>query len=229
MDQAARIFGGLILGYLFASLAESFQHRLFGHTPRRMRELWRRYPALLGWLRWVWWSHTVVHHGSSAGKRFCSPLAHQADLLARMNPEERRRAVDTQLGLTIMLNSFVWFMWLPMSTLPLLFLALGTSGALAGFVPMFLPPLLSKLVHPQIHRPYAIARQEATGVVGWLLRTSYGRAVIRHHWLHHRYPGKNFNLLLGGDWILGVHRRATESDLREMSSLGLPVPPRISD
>lgn len=140
-----------------------------------------------------------------------------------MTQEERSAAIGTQFGLTIMLGSFIWFMWLPMTTLPLLWVTLGGLGTIAALVPMALPPLLSKLVHRHIHSPYNVAITESSFAVRWLLKTRYGRAMIRHHWLHHRYPGTNFNLLLGGDWILGVGRSPTDDDNLKMSAQGIPL------
>jgi hypothetical protein len=215
------VAAGLSVGYMVASMAESIQHRVFGHAPQALRQLWRKHPTLFGWLRWTWWSHAVVHHSTASGRWFCSPESRYLPLLCRMTPRERYIAVRTTFGLTITLNSFGWFMWLPMATLPLLWMLLGTLGAVAAFLPMLLPPLLSMTVHPYIHRPYHNAIDDASVAVRWLLRTWYGRMMIRHHWLHHRHPTINFNLLLGGDWVLGTARPATEKEAGEMYAQGL--------
>jgi hypothetical protein len=223
MNRILQISIGLATGYVIASMAESFQHHWFGHSPRWMQRIWKRYPRLLSWLRKLWWGHMAIHHFTASGKWFCSPQTKQAAVLSRMTPEERSVAIGTQFGLTIMLNSFIWFMWLPMTTLPLLWVTIGGLGTIAALVPMALPPLLSKLVHRHIHCSYSVAIRESSLAVRWLLKTRYGRAMIRHHWLHHRYPGTNFNLLLGGDWILRVARRPTDDDNLKMSAQGIPL------
>jgi len=128
---------GFALGYLLATVAESLQHRWFGHAPRQIRRLWREHVTLLN----------------------------------RMTPVERRVAVSNRFGLSITLNSFVWFMWLPMTALPLVWAWLGWWGATAAFLPMSIPPLLSRMVHPHIHRPYESAVTDSGLAVRWLLAT----------------------------------------------------------
>lgn len=95
--------------------------------------------------------------------------------------------------------------------------SLGMLPVLAAY------PLLSKVVHRYLHRPYAEALAIAPPLLRPMLRSSYARFLWRHHWLHHRHPRCNFNLLLGGDWLRGVHRRPTDEDLTAMRSTGLPV------
>ncbi|MCP4446105.1 MAG: hypothetical protein GY811_12275 [Myxococcales bacterium] len=74
-------------------------------------------------------------------------------------------------------------------------------------------PMMSKYFHPYIHK--TVAESEAAPLLLRLLvMSSYGRAVRFHHWMHHQYETRNFNLLLGGDWLLGVHQRATDEDIR---------------
>jgi hypothetical protein len=46
--------------------------------------------------------------------------------------------------------------------------------------------------------------------------------LARHHYLHHRYPNKNFNVVLPlADYVLGTNMRASTSDLEDMDRLGL--------
>ena len=77
-------------------------------------------------------------------------------------------------------------------------------------------------VHPLMHSPYVISSQRKD-LLGVLLRTKYIRRVIRHHWLHHKYPTYNFNLLLLGDFLLGTHLEPSESDIEEMRDSGIPL------
>jgi hypothetical protein len=58
-------------------------------------------------------------------------------------------------------------------------------------------------------------------LLGLLMDSRYIRAVRRHHYLHHKYLDCNFNLLLGGDWLLGVHRSPTPANLDAMSEIGI--------
>jgi len=48
------------------------------------------------------------------------------------------------------------------------------------------------------------------------------RCVARHHFLHHRYPDKNFNVALPvGDYIFGTVARPTEADWQAMRAEGI--------
>ena len=56
-----------------------------------------------------------------------------------------------------------------------------------------------------------------------MLKTGYIQSLRQHHYLHHRYSDYNFNLLLGGDVVLGRYRVPTTQDWDEMYRLGLVV------
>jgi sterol desaturase/sphingolipid hydroxylase (fatty acid hydroxylase superfamily) len=46
--------------------------------------------------------------------------------------------------------------------------------------------------------------------------------LARHHYLHHRYPNKNFNVVFPlADYVLGTNARANEADLAGMRAEGL--------
>ena len=84
-------------------------------------------------------------------------------------------------------------------------------------------PLMSAAIHPWLHVRHEVARARAPRPIAWLLNTRYMRSVARHHFVHHRHLAANFNLLLGGDLLLGVHRRPTAADIDAMHREGIPV------
>lgn len=46
--------------------------------------------------------------------------------------------------------------------------------------------------------------------------------LARYHYLHHRYPNRNFNVVFPlADYVLGTNARANEGDLKYMQQLGL--------
>lgn len=48
------------------------------------------------------------------------------------------------------------------------------------------------------------------------------KRLARHHYLHHKHPGKNFNVVLPlADYVLGTSVRASRSDVSEMYRLRL--------
>jgi hypothetical protein len=51
---------------------------------------------------------------------------------------------------------------------------------------------------------------------------STDKFLARDHYLHHKSPPKNFNVVLPlADYVLGTHIRANQSDLEDMSRLGV--------
>jgi len=74
---------------------------------------------------------------------------------------------------------------------------------------------------PYLHRPHEEVVAGVSPVLRWVLKTRYVRFLRCHHYLHHRYGDCNFNLLLGGDIVLGRSRRPTTQDWDEMCRLGL--------
>ena len=217
---------GLVAGYVAASVGESLQHRLFGHGSRWMRARTKRLRLLGPFLERIHWSHTIIHHGRTFKKDFLTAFRcpeERHELLSAMTAEEQRLALRTSFGLTIPLDSYPWFLWLPLLVSMLLASQLGSAAGTASVLPLLIPPLLSRFVHPLIHRPYQEALNESRGMMRWLMQTRYAKAMIRHHWMHHRYPRCNFNLLLLGDRLLGTHRPASAKDLHEMRSLGIPL------
>src|SRR5262249_36531265 len=100
----------------------------------------------------------------------------------------------------------------------------GPSFMLGALVPLTAFPMLAQFIHPHLHTRYENVLAHGPLLIRCFARTAYFRFLARHHWLHHRYADCNYNLLLGGDWILRVNRRASAQDLDEMHEIGLWVP-----
>jgi hypothetical protein len=67
-------------------------------------------------------------------------------------------------------------------------------------------------IHMEMHKP------EQRFFRHW----STYKFLARYHYLHHKYPHKNFNVVFPlADYVLGTHIRASTSDLEDMSRLGL--------
>jgi hypothetical protein len=82
---------------------------------------------------------------------------------------------------------------------------------------------IAEYVHPYIHQSHQQALKCASPLMKVFIRSRYFRLLTKHHFLHHKYINCNFNLVLGGDFILGTHREPTKGDIAEMKSLGLFV------
>ena len=78
--------------------------------------------------------------------------------------------------------------------------------------------LMWGVVHMQMHVP-----QENV----WFAKTGYFRFISRHHFMHHRQTGKNYNVVLPfADFVLGRVATRRPSDVRELLRLGHLSPRR---
>jgi hypothetical protein len=67
-------------------------------------------------------------------------------------------------------------------------------------------------IHLEMHKP------EGRSFSHW---PAY-KFLARHHFLHHQYPSKNFNVVVPlADYVLGTNAHATGADMLEMEKLGL--------
>lgn len=217
---------GFATAYLAATVSESFLHRAIGHATPRLRRSWARHPRLCGHLLRAHYRHAVVHHGLTFARDHVTQFLDEEDK-ARVDAIVAAKGdpliVEERYGLTIGLRGFFTYNSLPILMLPALAWSCG-PGACIGALPVLLvAPLLSMFIHPYLHLPHERAVRESPRLVSWLLETSYFRAVARHHFLHHVYQRSNFNLLLGGDWLLGTHRRASPADRDAMKAVDIPA------
>ncbi len=216
---------GFFSGYLFVSIMESLMHDYVHHARQGFQKLQFRFPRFLDPFRAARRSHTQVHHGQTFHSHVVQfkDFAHKAKLDRLLVGAEGQRIIRESYGTTINLRSTVMFI-LPLLPVlvPVLF---GMPGLFAaGFlIPTLIYPLMSRVFHPYLHLSYVEALAKASLPVRSLLKTSYFRKVWRHHYLHHRYPRTNFNLLLGGDTLRGVQRTPGYADLKLMSALGIPL------
>lgn len=183
--QAGQIAFGLAMGYVFASLAESWQHRFFGHSATRLRTImWERLGGF-GWrLRRAYWLHNVIHHIRTHRRNFVTLFASAEEreaLHASLTKPEVEFIVYREYGLSVPLSSYPLFMWLPMLVCPILLRCVGTLAAAAAIPPMFLAPALSMYVHPLVHRPYHEVLAQTTGFLHWFMRVRYGDLSLHRH------------------------------------------------
>ena len=219
---------GLVIGYLLATVSESIWHRLICHAEPQQRMFWKKQPLLFEPFSLSFFRHGVVHH--------C--LTYRSDFVTKFENEEHKRRVirialqngdcniskaHCDYGLTISWVGFLNFNLTTFPFLPVIAMTLGLWSALSCFPMLIITPSLSRWIHPYLHASPDIIEKTAPRLVKLLLRTRYFRYVACHHFLHHKYQICNFNLLLGGDWLLGVHQNPSLADLQEMEALGFEV------
>ncbi|MBC8114683.1 MAG: hypothetical protein H7062_09925 [Candidatus Saccharimonas sp.] len=226
MAILGKVLLGLVATYLVATISESLLHRFVLHASVKTRRFWVKYPGIFGHLLRAHYRHAVVHHGLT----FCVNHVTQfenaearAEVERSVAPRSDKLIQREQYGLTIGLRGFVTYNLTVVPIIPLLY---GFAGpwALWGAVPVLtLAPLSAMLVHPFLHRHQEAAARGDPAVARLLMRTWYYQRLSRHHFLHHKYGNCNFNLLLGGDRLLGTHRSPTAQDMNEMAEIGISV------
>lgn len=219
------IMAGLALGYIVASLLESSLHRAIHHAGPRTRRLWAQYPLISRPFSRAYFSHAIIHHR----------WTFRRDFLTQFPSKEERERLDRKLcdgdpgslirreqyGLTLRGVGILWFNLPIFPVVPLIGFVCGPWVLLGALPGLAAYSGITILVHPYLHRPHEEAVREGPPLVRWVLQTSYVKLLRRYHYLHHRHPDCNFNLLLGGDFLLGRYRVPTTQDWDEMRRLGL--------
>lgn len=94
----------------------------------------------------------------------------------------------------------------------LLLALVSIPGSVAFVSVLCIHHLTWNLIHEEMHKP------KNSFFSNWPLY----KFLARHHYLHHKYPGKNFNVVIPfADYVMGTHIRATAEDCAVMRKLGL--------
>jgi len=170
----------------------------------------------------AWYSHHVVHHFWTFRRNHVTQFTddgERAQLSRHLLARGHNDIIDCEFGVVLgsQLRNYVVYM---APTLPIFVGVCWLGGAwftAGACVPLIAWPMLAQFVHPHLHRRHDdVSRDDRTWIRVW-----YFRPLAQHHWLHHHHPNCNYNLLLGGDWLLGVHRRARAADFEHMREIGL--------
>jgi hypothetical protein len=154
--------------------------------------------------------------------QFCSE--HERERLdARLQGPQGSLICREQYGLTLRGVGIAWFNLPILPCIPLISLVCGPWVLLGALPGLAAYSCITIFVHPYLHRPLDEASTDAPPLLRWVLKTGYVKFLRRYHYLHHHYPDCNFNLLLGGDFLLGRYRAPTAQDWDQMCRLGLAV------
>jgi hypothetical protein len=136
-------------------------------------------------------AHAIVHHKQHYGAAFCD--------------EPVAPGEDTEIRLNVHKA--------PIKALPfaLLIALVSLPGAAIFVAVVTVHHWLWNKVHLEMHKP----EQRKFGQ--W---PAY-KFLARYHWLHHKYPSKNFNVVFPfADYVLGTNVKANEAEVEEMRQLG---------
>jgi len=188
-----------ITSYFTATLWEHYLHKEILHARPKKAKKWSKYYRLL--YKGVY-SHHVVHHKktfqTNYHRQFDSQKQQQEldiHLIEKFGQTNNRR----KYGLTInTLWEYSMFMlpWFFMA--PLVYLYFELYQFFIFTFTLMLPLLLSKYIHPFLHTDLENK--------SWIYNNFYTRKIYKTHKNHHQDDTKNFNLLLGGDWIMGSYQ-----------------------
>lgn len=216
---------GILLGLLSGTVTESVGHKFFGHPSAWQLKLYFKYPRLFAPVLRAYYHHGVIHHEKT----------YQKDILTQFESADEKQKIDTWIESKFD-RDFAELIWaerynltlkgvqgtlpfaLPFTFGPLLIGALfGPVAFLASLIPAYLPVALSKFLHPLVHAPEDLI--DSPAVLRALAKTPYMKAMLKNHYLHHLHPEANFNLMLGGDYIVGVHRKASQAEEADFASI----------
>ncbi|MCC6511824.1 MAG: hypothetical protein IT423_22170 [Pirellulaceae bacterium] len=174
------------------------------------------------------YGHAIVHHGKTFRTDHVTQFQgadEQASLDRELTESGHASFVALRYGLITNFLGSLNYAGGPIAvSLGLSFLIYGRvhPSFLAGAcLPIVTTPALSIYIHPYLHLPRHLAHSSAPILVSWILRSAYGDWARRHHYVHHRQPSVNFNLLPGGDYLFGTYRKATDDELVDMRKIGL--------
>lgn len=221
----SHIIAGLLLGYVVASLLESSLHRAIHHAGPQTRRFWAQYPLIGRPFSRAYFSHGIIHHRCTFRR----------DFLTQFSSKEEREELDRKLrdsdqgslirreqyGLTLRGVGVLWFNLPILPVVPLIGFVCGPWVLLGALPGLAAYSGITIFLHPYLHRPHDEVVKGCPPLLRWMLQTNYVKFLRRYHYLHHRYPDCNFNLLLGGDFLLGRDRHPTAQDWDEMRRLGL--------
>ena len=191
----------IITTYLVATLWEQYFHRDILHASSKIVNRWKRSEFVIyNMLYRGYYAHHIVHHKKTFIKSYTEQFSskEEKDILDRFLIDKFGSSDESQdYGLTInSFNSYFMFM-LPLVLLsPILLYLLESYEFVIVFVVMMFPLLLSKYIHPLLHKEIKD---------NWFYNSAYIKLIYKTHYIHHQDDSKNFNLLWGGDWIRGTY------------------------
>lgn len=219
----AQILLGAVVGYITVSLAESFLHRNIQHASKTVRALWT-IPLLGPVLKRSWYDHHVIHHHATFRSSYIRQFSSCDQRLAlerKLTQLNYGSTIDRKFGMSLGgVSNIARFVLPVIPAVAAEMLLLGVWAWPGIVVAAVVYPMMSKYFHSYMHATCAEATR-APWHIRWLVTSSYGRAVRLHHWMHHQYETCNYNLIIGGDWLLGVHRGASPDDVLRCKDLDL--------
>ena len=182
-------------------------HQYVGHAKRDLKNKWKN-SFFLKYLYKINFRHAVIHHRLTFRRNYKSQFdsddrKKNLDNYAQKNDFQ---VISSNYGLKAEKVGFLTYNVITIPFLPIIAITIGYWGMFIAFFIFMLTPLLSMYIHPYLHCDYSESLQKAPKQIVFFIKTPYFKKIICYHFLHHKYPNSNFNLLIGGDWLRGVYR-----------------------
>lgn len=193
----------ILITYLIATLWEYYLHKEILHANNKKVKKWKHSQNVISRLLYKgYFSHHTVHHQKTFQKEYHIQFDSDEQQI-KLNIYLIKKFGETNdkqnYGLTI--NTFweyVMFM-LPWFIVAPIALYIETYFLILCTLILMLPLLLSKFIHPILH--------EDKIQKSWIFNNAYIKKIYQTHRIHHEDDTKNFNLLLGADWLMGSYQR----------------------
>lgn len=204
------ILGLYCLGtYLIASLWETFVHWKLLHCSNKTRLRWKTKGGVYNLLRRGRFSHNVVHHRATYKENYFVQFRSadgKRQLDGKLNSASGGRIIINRYGLTVSSGwEILGFTGVPAALAAIIGMTLNPLLAVIGIGFSFVPFLLSKYIHPLLHVQNASQKIPNVLLVRPII-VQYISYIQRYHFIHHKRGLCNFNLMPGGDILLGVAR-----------------------
>jgi hypothetical protein len=85
VDTLAQLALGFALGYVMASLIESYVHQHVSDAPYKSVRRWERHPRLFKYFIRTRYSHHVIHHAKTFKQDFVTQFRSAAERSAKLN------------------------------------------------------------------------------------------------------------------------------------------------
>ena len=215
---------GLIFVYFTTSIWETFVHWKICHANKNTRLAWKRYGGIFNLLRKAYFLHNTIHHVKTYSSNYYvqfDSLNKKESLDSKLYSRPHLRVLRDRYGLSI---SGFWgnavFMAIPISIAISIFSLLAIKHVWFAILIAIVPMVLSKYLHPFLHEENPISKSTST-IMKHFLNSRYFLYIQLYHYIHHRYPLCNFNLMLGGDYLLGVARTLTPKPINNPGPINL--------
>lgn len=138
-------------------------------------------------------NHAYLHHRKYYHKFNYEPDPYGRDLDIKLDTK-------TTSILAVPVSLAIWFLISP-------------TFAIIFFLMFIVHQLLWNAIHSEMHRPKQT----------WFSKMRIYKYLARNHWMHHTYPGKNFNVVFPpiADLVMQTHLSPSARDIEKMKADGI--------